>query len=356
MEGAVKFRRCITALVLTAALCSSHLELLAFAPGQSDSDVADLKIVILEGEDSVNIVKQKTAVQPVVEVRDKNNLPVSGAAVLFALPASGPSGVFANGATTITVVTDSAGRATVTGLQPVGTGSFNISVTAHAAGHSGSISIKQTNIAEAAVGAAAAAAGLAASQAAIIGVVSTLGSLTLGKDSVTGTANLIEGASLKTTSSTGDLFLTNGSTVGVGINSSVNIYQNRVVLHSGVIRVDSPSASFPVEAMGYRIEGASGAHLAIRLAGKQLQASSIIGEFTVFNSKGTLLQTVPSGGNTVAGSSAAGTIPTSGAGAAGSISNATTLLILGGLVAAGVGIGAYYGSQGGGTPTPISPL
>ena len=35
-----------------------------------------LRIVVLEGEDAVNIIRQKTAVRPVVEVRDSNDLPV----------------------------------------------------------------------------------------------------------------------------------------------------------------------------------------------------------------------------------------------------------------------------------------
>ena len=35
-----------------------------------------LKIVVISGEDAVNIIQQKTAVAPVVEVRDRNDLPV----------------------------------------------------------------------------------------------------------------------------------------------------------------------------------------------------------------------------------------------------------------------------------------
>ncbi len=32
-----------------------------------------LKIVVIEGEGAVNIIQQKTAVSPLVEVRDRNN-------------------------------------------------------------------------------------------------------------------------------------------------------------------------------------------------------------------------------------------------------------------------------------------
>ena len=44
-----------------------------------------LRIVVIEGEDAVNIIQQKTAVRPIVEVRDRNDLPVAGASVLFTI-------------------------------------------------------------------------------------------------------------------------------------------------------------------------------------------------------------------------------------------------------------------------------
>ena len=58
-----------------------------------------LKIVVIDGEDGVNIVRKGTAVAPVVEVRDRNNLPVAGALVTFlGLP---------EGATTATITSTS---------------------------------------------------------------------------------------------------------------------------------------------------------------------------------------------------------------------------------------------------------
>jgi hypothetical protein len=113
---------------------------------------SELKIVILEGEDGVNLIKKKTAVRPVVEVRDKNNAPVSGAAVVFLLPQTGPGGTFATGGKMMTVVTDSSGRATSGVIQPSGTGQFKIQVTASHQGRSASSSIAQTNQLGAAAG------------------------------------------------------------------------------------------------------------------------------------------------------------------------------------------------------------
>ena len=117
----------------------------------------ELKIVILEGEDGINIIKKKTAVRPVVEVRDKNNSPVSGAAVVFLLPQYGPSGAFANGSKMMTVMTDSSGRAASGAFRPSGTGQFKIQVTASHRGRSASSVIAQTNMLGAAAGLSAGA-------------------------------------------------------------------------------------------------------------------------------------------------------------------------------------------------------
>lgn len=122
-------------------------------------DLTSLHIVVIAGEDGVNIVKKKTAVQPVVEVRDRNNTPVSGVILNFTTPNGSPSAVFSNGARNLSLVSDSSGRAAVTGMQPVGTGHFQINVTASSGGTVlASIVIAQTNFATAAAAASAGAA------------------------------------------------------------------------------------------------------------------------------------------------------------------------------------------------------
>lgn len=47
-----------------------------------------LKIIVVAGEDAVNIIQQKTAVAPIVEVRDRNDNPVAGALVTFSIQGS----------------------------------------------------------------------------------------------------------------------------------------------------------------------------------------------------------------------------------------------------------------------------
>lgn len=112
-----------------------------------------LNIVVVEGEGTLNNVKQRVNREPIVQVEDENHKPVAGAAVVFFLPTSGPSGTFANGSQTMTVTTDAIGRAAATGIHPNHTlGKMAIRVTASANGLSATASITQTNIAGPSVG------------------------------------------------------------------------------------------------------------------------------------------------------------------------------------------------------------
>lgn len=116
---------------------------LAFSQAPSD----DLKIVIIEGDGFVNNVRKRTARDPVVEVRDRNNKPIAGAAVTFLLPQGGPSGTFANGLNTITVQTNAAGRAVATGFTPNQvTGPVQMQVEANYQGQTARATIRGRNL------------------------------------------------------------------------------------------------------------------------------------------------------------------------------------------------------------------
>lgn len=133
-----------------------------------------LKIVILAGENGVNIIKQKTAVKPVVEVRDKNDLPVAGLYVTFLAPESGARVTFAHGSSTYGTVTDASGRASVHTMKPLGVGRFKINVGVGFQGQTITATISQTNYltlaaASAAGAGAAAGAGTAAAAGGISG-------------------------------------------------------------------------------------------------------------------------------------------------------------------------------------------
>ena len=79
-----------------------------------------LNLVVVEGEGATNNIRQRTAREPVVQVEDQNHKPVAGAIVVFTLPTHGASGTFANGARTLTMVSDSKGQAVAHGLRPNG--------------------------------------------------------------------------------------------------------------------------------------------------------------------------------------------------------------------------------------------
>jgi hypothetical protein len=99
------------------------------AAGQGQAPPA-FSILVIGGEGSINNVKQRTAREPIVEVRDRNNRPISGAAVLFEAPREGASGTFTGGSPALRVTTDAQGRATGQGFQPnTLQGDFAINVT-----------------------------------------------------------------------------------------------------------------------------------------------------------------------------------------------------------------------------------
>jgi hypothetical protein len=150
--------------------------LVAFA-GLLDAQDSGLKIVVIAGEGAVNIIQQKTAVAPIIEVRDRNNVPVSGATVTFSV--SGKGATFGSGST-LTVTTNGAGQATATGLTPTATGAVQVNVSAALKGLIASATITQTNFATAAAAAAAASGGSAAAGAAGAGGGGGISAMTIG--------------------------------------------------------------------------------------------------------------------------------------------------------------------------------
>jgi hypothetical protein len=115
-------------------------------PMQDASVDIGLHIVVLEGQNGINIVKKRAGVKPVVEVRDRTNQPVAGASVTFTAPNDDPSAVFLNGSRSETVVTDQTGQASVASMKPEGTGRFGLTVTASFQGDTATAAITQTNV------------------------------------------------------------------------------------------------------------------------------------------------------------------------------------------------------------------
>lgn len=112
---------------------------------QSGTDRSVLKIIVIAGEGAINVIQQKSAVAPIVEVRDRNDLPVAGATVTFAI-SGGKSAAFAGGAQSITVTTNGAGRAAAAALSPLSNGGVQIQVSAAFEGQTAAATIGQTNV------------------------------------------------------------------------------------------------------------------------------------------------------------------------------------------------------------------
>src|SRR4051794_26271116 len=92
--------------------------LLSAAVLAAEPAASGLKVVVLDGENAVNIVRDQTAVQPVIQVRDRNDVPVAGATVVFRI--RGKSATFSNKIKLLTMPSDSEGRAAMIGLRARG--------------------------------------------------------------------------------------------------------------------------------------------------------------------------------------------------------------------------------------------
>ena len=130
--------RCCSAVLATISLLAPF--------SQAQAPPVSLQITIIDGEDAMNNVRQRTAREPIVQVEDENHKPVAGAIVLFTLPDSGPGGAFPGGARTLSVTTDSQGRAVARGLRPNHQrGRWEIRVQASLQGVTAQTTIHQTN-------------------------------------------------------------------------------------------------------------------------------------------------------------------------------------------------------------------
>ena len=137
--------------VVAYAVCAL-LALLSAVESAAAQD-ADLRIVVIEGEDSVNIIAQGTAVPTLVEVRDRNDLPVSGASVLFLLGEGGTATLNA-GLQQVALTTNALGQAAVT-VNPLASGAVQLTVNATFQGQTATAALIQTNFATVAEAAAA---------------------------------------------------------------------------------------------------------------------------------------------------------------------------------------------------------
>lgn len=155
------------ALALIMTLCPAPALLAqAAAVGQSVAGTPmSLHITILEGEDALNNIRERTAREPIVEVDDENHKPVAGALILFTIDGgpNGASGSFSGLTNTFSITTDAQGRAVAHGLLPNKTpGKYTITVSATVGTLVATAIIHQANIAGIASGTSSSSAAAAA--------------------------------------------------------------------------------------------------------------------------------------------------------------------------------------------------
>jgi hypothetical protein len=212
---------------------------------------------------------------------------------------------------------------------------------------------------------------------AIVGVATAVGSFSVNNSSVSGTANLSDGALLKTNGATSQVMLKGGFSALLGTNSAASFYSSKVVLVQGGVRFDNLKPGFSVDASSLRVENdQAGGQGAVRLNGNKVEVASIVGNMNVYNQQGVLLARVAAGNVAAVDDPQSGassdqgqtgtngkpcksnkdpgcggyTPPSSGAGGSPTMSNAAALGIAGGLAALGLGLGIGLSQQSSGTP------
>jgi hypothetical protein len=130
----------------------------------------------------------------------------------------------------------------------------------------------------------------------VIGVARSRGAFMINNASVPGTATILDGTSVRTMALSSDVRLKTGERLTLGSGSAATIYQDRLVLQSGIAEVDRVSA-YHVEAGDLRI-GASNSGASVRVAvsgSQQVQVAAMAGTAEVRNAKGVLVARIPPG-------------------------------------------------------------
>jgi len=133
----MRVHRALKATQLVAMfLCAAFAQPAALMP----------RIEVLEGDGAINNIRLHHAKEPVVRVVDQDGHPIPNVAVTFVLPDKGPGASFADGHSTLTVITDANGQAVGRGLRPNNSpGQFQIRVTTSVQGQAATANVLQTN-------------------------------------------------------------------------------------------------------------------------------------------------------------------------------------------------------------------
>jgi hypothetical protein len=107
-----------------------------------------LRVIIIDGDEAANIVAERIAAEPVVEVREDDDRRVAGAVVRFLIRRTARNRIaalFSNGQSETTALTDANGRAQSAAITPLEPGSYQIDVQVSHQGRTASTTIRHTN-------------------------------------------------------------------------------------------------------------------------------------------------------------------------------------------------------------------
>lgn len=127
----------------------------------------------------------------------------------------------------------------------------------------------------------------------VIGVAQSRGAFFVNNASVPGTATILDGTSVRTTTNSSDVSLKSGERVTLASSSSARVYQDRLVLEAGMAELNHLSA-YHVETRNLRIS-ASGTGAMVRVgldSGNQVNVSAVVGTAEVRTPQGQLVARV----------------------------------------------------------------
>jgi hypothetical protein len=192
-----------------------------------------------------------------------------------------------------------------------------------------------------------------------IGVATAIGAFSLDNAPVTGNADIVDGAELRTTTAPSDVRLQNDTRLRLATRSMGAIFADHAVLKEGALRV-SNFDNYRVEARHFQVEaGDSETEAIVRVTGKTVEVASIGGPVRVTDG-GAMLTRVAAGtrmafrdggqnSGAKAGQSQSGATAQTGAAPAekGPISDKKAILWAAGICAVGaIVVGSIAASQG----------
>ncbi len=129
---------------------------------------------------------------------------------------------------------------------------------------------------------------------ATIGIVSTVGALSVNNASITGNVDVFDGTQLRTTVAPGDVHLESGVDVRLATRSAGTVFGDHMVLREGAVRV-SNFDSYPVQVQDLQVQAdGPGSAAIVRVTAKTIEVASLGGTVNVTDG-GAMLTRVAAG-------------------------------------------------------------